>query len=73
MYTMKMYAIIAQQGMYEEHQEWVMFLSADKAATLDKAEELREYDERYIDSDVFYSVMEYTLDGTGMVTETHCI
>lgn len=70
---MKMYAIIAQQRTYEEHREWLMFLSADKATTLDKAEELREYDERYIDSDVFYSVMEYTLDNSGTVTESHCI
>lgn len=70
---MKMYAVIAQQGMYEEHHEWTVFLNQSKSAALDKADELREYDSLYIDSDVFYSVIEYTLNDSGTVTETHCI
>ena len=73
MYTVKMYAIIANKGMYEDYREWVVFLSADKAATLTKAEELRESDGYHTDSDMFFSVAEYTLDGNGMVTDTYYI
>lgn len=73
MYTMKMYAIIASKGYYEDRYEWTVFISQDKNAAMKKVNELKEFDSFHTDSETFYSLMEYTLDGTGMVTETHCI